>query len=104
MGTSELAESSPTIRLSQSGRRVLKVVLIFFLPGLLGALWLAIDIPQHIMRRNALRHYGVEATAKIEKLAYARGSRLWVTYVFQVDGRSIRDEVTVPDILDAKQP
>jgi hypothetical protein len=100
MSLSEAIRSPRKARLSKSGRGVLKVALIFILPGLLGALWLMIDIPRQISRRDALRRDGVETTAKIESLVYARGSQLWVKYVFVVQGGSIRDEARVPSSLE----
>ena len=76
---------------------MVKVALTFIVPGLLAALWLMIDIPRQIMRRDTLRRNGVETIAKIEKLSYARGAQMWVTYAFVVEDRSIREEVRVPD-------
>jgi hypothetical protein len=96
MGSSELIRRPRKARLSESGRTTAKVALIFIVPGLLGALWLMIDIPRQTSRRDALRRDGIETTATIENLTYARGSQLWVKYVFVAEGRSIRNEVKVP--------
>lgn len=72
---------------------------VFFL-GLsaLAALWLMIDIPRQLIHRQALRRDGRETSAKVLKFGrFGRSSDWWVKYVFVVDGKSIRNEVTVPD-------
>lgn len=74
---------------------------IFFLGlSMLAALWLMVDIPRQLLRRDALRRDGRETTAKVEKFGkFGRSSDWWVKYVFVVDGKPIRNEVTVPDSL-----
>lgn len=85
------------VRLSEKGRHLARVALFFIVPGLLGALWLVVDIPRHYLRREALRRDGVETMGKIERFGkFGRSSEWWVKYVFEVRGRSIRNEVTVP--------
>ncbi len=97
MSSAELPRSPRKVQMSKSGRAVVKTALIFIVPGLLGALWLMIDVPRQILRRGALRRNGLDTIAKIEKLTYARGAQLWVEYEFVVQGRSIRNEVKVPE-------
>lgn len=86
------------IRLSTRGWGLTKVALFFIVPSLLAALWLTIDIPRQLLRREALRRNGIEASARIEKFGkFGRSSEWWVRYVFVAGGKSIRNEVTAPE-------
>lgn len=91
-------QSPRAVRLSARGRALVKVALFFIVPSVLAALWLTIDIPRELLRREALRRNGIEAIARIEKFGkFGRSSEWWVGYVFVAGGESIRNEVTAPE-------
>ena len=92
-----IAPTPRKARLSERGRQLRNGTLFFILPCLLATLWLAIDIPRHLLDREALHLHGRDATARIIKFGrFGRSSELWVKYVFVVQGKSFSAEVTVP--------
>ena len=101
MSLGKSIRSPRNTRLSDSGGRLAKVTLIFIVPGLLGALWLMFDVPRQLLRRDALRRDGSETIGTIEKFGkFGRSSEWWVKYVFVVEGKPIRNEVTVPSSFE----